>query len=42
MNISALDIDKLLRFFYLIAKYENELPEELKKEILVLLNTLEG
>lgn len=42
MNISVLDIEQFKRFFYLIEKYKDELPDELKKEILVLLKTLEG
>ena len=42
MNISVLDIKQFERFFALIEKYKDELPDELKQEILVLLNTFEG
>ena len=42
MNISVLDIEQFKRFFQLIEKYKDELPEELRKEIQILITTLEG
>jgi len=42
MNISVLDIKQFKRFFQLIEKYKDELPDELKDEIQVLIKTLEG
>jgi|TARA_R110002020_G_scaffold210773_1_gene417061 hypothetical protein len=42
MNISVLDIEQFKRFFQLIEKHKDELPEELRKEIQILINTLEG
>lgn len=40
MNISVLDIEEFKRFFQLIEKYKDELPEDLKEEILVLIKEL--
>ena len=40
MNISVLDIEQFKRFFQLIEKYKDELPDDLKKEIQVLLKEL--
>ena len=40
MNISVLDIEQFKRFFQLIEKYRNELPDELKNEIQVLIKEL--
>jgi len=42
MNVSVLDIEEFKRFFRLVEKYKDELPDELVKEIQVLIKTLEG
>lgn len=42
MNISVLDIKQFERFLYLIAKYKDELPDDLKEEIQVLIKALEA